>query len=66
MSRQTGTYYCSCDGKIRHATEGAAKRHIAGINRRKPRGFLHAYRCKFCGGWHVGHVKGKSRDRRAP
>lgn len=66
MRRQTGTYHCSCDGKIQHATEGAARWHIAGINRRNPRRRLHAYRCQFCNGWHVGHVKGKSRDRRTP
>ncbi len=64
MSRQTGTYHSSCDGKIQHATEGAAWRHITGINRRNPQGRLHAYRCNFCGKWHVGHEKERRRDRR--
>lgn len=45
-----------CGRKIRHNSESAARNHIAHLHRRKGwQGHLNAYRCGFCGGWHIGH-----------
>ena len=43
-----------CDGKIRHKTKEDA--HSARYSLQKKTGeWLRIYKCKFCGGWHVGH-----------
>lgn len=56
MSSKRAIRRRSCDGKIRHADQREALDHIAGLNRRKGfQGSMNAYRCDFCGGWHVGH-----------
>lgn len=58
MSRQDGTYHLSCAGKIRHDSEAKAWRHINGIMRRRGAdGKMNAYRCKYCGFWHIGHAR---------
>ena len=46
----------SCARKKAHASRAAAK-HIARLTERENRGTgrLHAYSCRFCGMWHVGH-----------
>lgn len=46
----------SCEGKVRHASAGAA--HIAAL---KTPG-THAYRCNFCGSYHVGHAPARIRQ----
>lgn len=46
----------SCDGKVRHPDKGAAL-GVARIMRKKhPGEMYHAYKCKFCGMYHVGHT----------
>ncbi len=58
----------ACAGKVRHATESDAKIHLAKLVHKLRRvipektgidngGFVHAYPCPWCGGWHVGHPK---------
>lgn len=47
----------ACEGKRRHAGRQEAER---ALRRMKPRaqGVLNVYRCRNCGGWHVGHAPG--------
>jgi hypothetical protein len=40
----------SCEGKVRYATVEEARKRL--------RGGMNAYRCKFCGGYHIGHRPG--------
>jgi hypothetical protein len=50
----------SCGRKQRHGSEAEARAHIGGLHGRKGyQGLLNAYRCRFCGGWHVGHAGGR-------
>lgn len=46
-----GTVVCVETGKFR-LHKGAAKSEA----KRNQGGALNAYRCTFCGGWHVGHL----------
>lgn len=56
MSSKRAIRRRSCSRKIRHTTESDARRHIAGLNIGKGyQGAMNAYRCSFCGGWHIGH-----------
>lgn len=55
----------SCGNKQRHATWAEAEEHALGIiefnierNRAQRSSRLHAYRCEYCGFWHVGHGRG--------
>jgi hypothetical protein len=44
----------SCKSKVRHIDQTAAVAHARHL------GFQHrAYKCKFCGGWHVGRPNKK-------
>lgn len=45
-----------CTHKVRHESEAFAK-----IAAYKTKGRVGAYKCKFCGGWHVGHAPKKVR-----
>lgn len=49
----------ACDGKTRHATEQAARAAIGSLLRsaKSPIGYINAYRCEFCSGWHTGHAR---------
>lgn len=50
----------SCDGKVRYATENAAKSaayQLAQLHGER----MNAYKCQFCGGWHAGHTPAKVR-----
>ena len=40
-----------CQGKVRHASRHAARRHADGLRDDT----LNAYYCTLCGGYHVGH-----------
>lgn len=40
-----------CKGKIRHRNKGGACTHL----RKMKAPGMNAYRCKQCGGWHIGH-----------
>lgn len=56
MSSKRAIRRRSCSSKIRHDDEAAARAHIGHLNRTKGyQGPMNAYRCRFCGGWHVGH-----------
>jgi len=50
----------SCEGKVRHESQEdarvAIKRDFWNAHER-----VGAYKCKFCGGWHVGHTPHKIR-----
>ena len=50
-----------CVGKQRHPSFLDAKRHLKRIGMK----CLNAYRCPFCGGWHVGTRLGVAAKRRA-
>lgn len=43
----------SCIGKIRHKTSAGAEAHAKELRDKGER--VWPYRCRFCGGWHVGH-----------
>lgn len=46
----------SCSSKVRHESAQDAQRAI-GFSHHKfgYQGFMTAYPCQFCGGWHIGH-----------
>ncbi len=47
----------SCSSKIRYSTEQAAQQAKSDLRSRKPgRISMHYYKCKFCGGFHIGHM----------
>lgn len=43
-----------CDGKQRHPSIGKAEAHLRSLG--KGAAGMHAYPCKYCKHWHVGHV----------
>lgn len=47
-----------CGSKVRHASEHAAHLAIRTMRRQAGGaiGYLNAYMCPHCGGWHVGHA----------
>lgn len=50
-----------CEGKVKHATAENAAIAIRKVHRAKGhQGQMHAYRCPFCGQFHVGHVQGRN------
>lgn len=53
--------YMTCKRKRLYPDQGAATKALAKIVAAGTRDAdrLHAYRCRFCGGWHVGHEFGK-------
>lgn len=49
----------SCEGKIRHVDAGAAQAALTALVRNKGwQGPMNPYKCRFCGGWHIGHSRG--------
>lgn len=51
-----------CGTKVRHPDQKSAVVSIAKLHRRRGyQGFMHAYHCRFCGGWHTGHVQNYGR-----
>jgi hypothetical protein len=48
-----------CGRKRQHADEANARVHIRSLraNGKALSGWLTPYRCKFCGFWHVGHLR---------
>ena len=48
----------ACGRKVRHADEAQARKAIWALKQayQGVLGFMNAYRCKFCGGWHIGHA----------
>lgn len=48
-----------CTGKQQHETEALATAHLmALVARGATRSSLKAYKCRYCGTWHVGHRPG--------
>ena len=45
----------SCDRKVRYLTYRHAKNDAMALSK-KAGEKLEAYHCKFCSGWHVGHI----------
>lgn len=46
-----------CSGKIPHTSKPAAERHVSLSSKHGQRKWnVHAYRCAFCGYWHVGSM----------
>jgi hypothetical protein len=54
-----------CEGKKRHATKAAALGHYEWMMEKGVGGSegMHAYHCRECGGWHLGHRQGSSERR---
>jgi hypothetical protein len=49
--------YQSCTKKVKHANQHKALHALALLRRALgPRHKLEAYPCRFCDGWHLGHV----------
>jgi hypothetical protein len=46
----------SCDGKLPHPTKDAAEDEVRRLIARGGSRRIAAYRCKWCGGWHIGHT----------
>ena len=53
----------SCTYKKRHETRSEAKAEARRIGRTRVEYYC-AYKCRYCGGYHVGRVKQKRRGRR--
>lgn len=51
-----------CVGKIRHDTKGGALVHRGRmVDQGAAAGAFEVYRCRHCGGWHVGHARERRR-----
>lgn len=50
----------SCEKKIKHNTQPEAVAHLIRLKRKG--GQSSTYKCKFCGGWHVGRQSMKKRQ----
>lgn len=48
--------HVSCDGKFGHESKTDAVRILQRDRRSRKAGRVSAYRCEFCGKWHVGSV----------
>lgn len=58
----TPTKTRSCTGKRRHPTKGAAQAALRTyIEQGASPGSMHVYRCRHCGGYHVGHLGRRAR-----
>jgi hypothetical protein len=59
MSSKRAVRRRACQGKVRHADYNAANAALRALVRAKgEQGRLQAYRCRFCRGYHFGHVGG--------
>jgi hypothetical protein len=52
-----------CQSKIAHQTEGAAFAHLHAYNNKFGQ-WLNAYRCHWCGAWHIGHTEENHSNRK--
>jgi hypothetical protein len=55
-----------CRNKVRYSRARDAVRGILRISRLAGRhgvGSLREYHCRFCGGWHFGHLRGETEGR---
>lgn len=48
-----------CDGKVQHRTKRHARNAVRNMERHSATAGppLHAYHCRYCGWWHVGHAR---------
>lgn len=55
-----------CAGKARYDDSRAARAVLGRMNDRRCGRSAHVYRCRYCAGWHIGHMKprGHRGDRR--
>lgn len=45
----------ACTGKIRHIDKAAADLVYRKV--RRTTGYMEPYKCRWCGGWHLGHAR---------
>lgn len=60
MSAKNARRKRRCAKKITYASIDAAMGHVRSLRDKGDR--IHAYRCPFCGGFHVGHPPAKVRQ----
>lgn len=56
-----------CGRKHKHKSKDTAENHIVALvlSGKAYEGDMEAYKCPFCGSWHVGHAPATSKDRRS-
>jgi hypothetical protein len=47
----------ACEGKVRFESRDAAERKRRFVYRDYNEKALNVYKCRFCGGWHLGHSR---------
>lgn len=52
----------ACEGKVFYAVQAEAVAAAGALRRSRDGGTWKAYRCKFCGGWHVGRPTARERQ----
>lgn len=63
MSSKRAIRRRACKSKVRHANHEDAQLAISKMHRSKGYcGFMIAYACQFCGGFHVGHPNQRARQ----
>lgn len=56
MSSKRAIRRKACKGKVRHQCAEHAWAHLRALLKKRDDGLrMNVYRCRFCGGWHVGH-----------
>lgn len=61
----TRTQARACEGKRRYDTKTSAQDHLAALTRKgATRARIQVYKCRYCGGYHVGHKIGSGGRRR--
>jgi hypothetical protein len=52
----------ACEGKHKHATEAEAHSHLRSLHLagKLVGRAMHAFKCEFCGSYHVGHIQAKA------
>lgn len=54
----------ACEGKVRHESGAAAIQAIRSLDRSGSHAKRDAYKCRFCGGYHIGHRPNQQPDLR--
>ncbi len=60
LGKPSDTSTAGCRGKVRHATQDAAVRHVRDLRetgRVRKGGVVSEYRCQYCHFWHVGNKR---------
>jgi hypothetical protein len=59
MSSKRAIRRKACKGKVRHESIKEGTKAIIALRRDKGHsGMMNCYKCKFCGGYHIGHAGG--------